>query len=345
MQGSVNGIPTMGFKLNTMVSNPSILVVGGSNADTTCLIKDLIQHFGDDIKKTIISQVTDYSTKYMNIKNAEHHSEYSGDIIHNILVEQEILITNPKSKPSVEDADSLVIIDHYLSNTDFGEKSLQQLLFNGRHLKIGYVCAISKVENVVQEMLNNFDYIFILHKDANDAKKIYNHYCGMFPSFNSFELFYREAMKKHGYMVICNDKTKSTLTEKVFWYGTMPNTVLAVNINNIVNNIVESDSDSETDIEYYAPTHKKQANLIPEFDSELDSDAELNEILDTDSEMDLKFKPKRSRKQSNSIFTPIEPELELKPSYKSKNKDINLTLNITIDKQHLDKNITLNLKF
>jgi len=69
------------------------------------------------------------------------------------------------------------------------------------------------------EMRSNFDYIFLLAEDTiNNRKKLYEHYAGMFPTFDIFQQVFSDLTENYGMMVINNRIHSKNITDKVFWY-------------------------------------------------------------------------------------------------------------------------------
>ena len=67
------------------------------------------------------------------------------------------------------------------------------------------------------EMRSNFDYIFLLAEDfISNQKRLYEHYAGMFPSFDIFKQVFAEVTQNYGVMVINNRIHSSNITDKVF---------------------------------------------------------------------------------------------------------------------------------
>ena len=72
---------------------------------------------------------------------------------------------------------------------------------------------------ITPELRCNFDYIFLLAEDFySNLKRLYDHYAGMFPTFDSFRTVFKELTNDFGCMVIVNRGARSTFLEKVFWY-------------------------------------------------------------------------------------------------------------------------------
>ena len=89
---------------------------------------------------------------------------------------------------------------------------------------------------ITPDMRTQFDYIFLLAEDFySNLKRIYDHYAGMFPTFESFRQIFTQLTDDYGCMVIVNttrdndhDKNKNNFLNKIYWYKAEK-----VNMNNI----------------------------------------------------------------------------------------------------------------
>jgi hypothetical protein len=69
------------------------------------------------------------------------------------------------------------------------------------------------------EYRSNFDYIFLLAEDTiSNRKRLYEHYAGMFPTFDIFQQVFTDITEDYGMMVINNRIHSKNITDKVFWY-------------------------------------------------------------------------------------------------------------------------------
>ena len=71
-----------------------------------------------------------------------------------------------------------------------------ELLFNGRHYQLMYMLTMQFPLGITPELRCNFDYIFLLADDnTSNIKRMYEHYAGMFPDFNSFKQVFTQLTK------------------------------------------------------------------------------------------------------------------------------------------------------
>src|SRR5207249_1272477 len=66
---------------------------------------------------------------------------------------------------------------------------------------------------------SNFDYVFLLEEDyISNMKRIYEHYAGMFPDFNTFRQVFMRLTEDYGAMVIKNRGKRHGTLEKIAFY-------------------------------------------------------------------------------------------------------------------------------
>jgi hypothetical protein len=95
--------------------------------------------------------------------------------------------------------------------------SLFLLYLLNHHLS--FILTMQYAVGIPPEMRSNFDYIFLLAEDTiNNRKKLYEHYAGMFPTFDIFQQVFSDLTENYGMMVINNRVHSKNITDKVFWY-------------------------------------------------------------------------------------------------------------------------------
>ena len=115
----------------------------------------------------------------------------------------------------------ILIMDDCMSSkgTWIKDQNILELFFNGRHHHVSFILTMQYAVGIPPEMRSNFDYIFLLAEDfISNQKRLYEHYAGMFPSFDIFKQVFAEVTQNYGIMVINNRVHSTTITDKVFWY-------------------------------------------------------------------------------------------------------------------------------
>lgn len=104
----------------------------------------------------------------------------------------------------------LVVFDECLSKEDLNKAGpLIQLLFNGRHYHITYILAAQYPYGISPELRTNFDYVFLGRDNfAANQKRMYDHYGGIFSTFETFRAIHNELTTDFGFMVV-NNRSRS----------------------------------------------------------------------------------------------------------------------------------------
>jgi len=69
----------------------------------------------------------------------------------------------------------------------------------------------------------NIDYVFILRENIiGNRKRIYEHYAGMFPTFEAFCQVMDQCTENYECLVVNNNSKSNKLQEQVFWYKADP---------------------------------------------------------------------------------------------------------------------------
>ena len=72
------------------------------------------------------------------------------------------------------------------------DKPILEMFYNGRHFQITFILTMQFPLGIGPELRSNFDYVFLLADDfVSNQKRIYDHYAGMFPNFESFRRVFR----------------------------------------------------------------------------------------------------------------------------------------------------------
>ena len=94
-------------------------------------------------------------------------------------------------------------------------------IFNeGRHFQISpFILTMQYSMGIGPELRNNFDFVFLLGEDTfSSRRKIYEHYAGIFPTFDIFNQVFSQVTDNYGCMVLDNRLRSTDIKRKVFWY-------------------------------------------------------------------------------------------------------------------------------
>jgi hypothetical protein len=228
-------LPIREFKLESMCENPAIVMIAKRASGKSWVCRSILKHF-KDIPVGIIIAPTEkmanppfYSDFF---PDSYIHYEYKSETIEQLLVRQDIMIEKKmdrenEGKRSV-DPRGFILMDDCLSKKGswMKDQPIMELLFNGRHYQLMYMLTMQFPLGITPELRCNFDYIFLLKDDFySNLKRLYDHYAGMFPTFDSFRLVFKELTSNFGSMVIVNRGACDNFLDKIFWYRALNDSV------------------------------------------------------------------------------------------------------------------------
>jgi hypothetical protein len=225
--GSNMSLPIKEFKLESMCENPAIVMIAKRASGKSWVCRAILKHF-KDIPVGIIIAPTEkmanppfYSDFF---PDSYIHYEYRSDIIEKLLYRQDKMIEKQVDKEKLGkkiDPRGFILMDDCLSTkgTWMKDQPVMELLFNGRHYRLMYLLTMQFPLGITPELRCNFDYIFLLAEDFySNLKRLYDHYAGMFPTFDAFRAVFKVLTDDYGSMVIVNRGARANFLEKVYWF-------------------------------------------------------------------------------------------------------------------------------
>lgn len=213
------------FTFDQFVQDPAIIMIAKRGSGKSWVVRAVLDFF-KNIPVGLIIAPTDRMNKFYGkfFPDSYIHYEYKTEIIENVLKRQILMIEKEaerKTKGKKLDPRAFIIMDDCLGQKGSWakDKPIQELLFNGRHYRIMYILTMQFPLGIAPELRCNFDYIFLLADDTiSNQKRIYDHYAGMFPTFDSFRQVFNQLTADFGSMVIVNRGVKKSIFDKVFFY-------------------------------------------------------------------------------------------------------------------------------
>lgn len=215
------------FKLDSMVENPAIVMIAKRASGKSWVCRDILRNFKDIPVGLIIAPTEKMSDPpfYSDFfPDSYIHYQYKSEIIERMLYRQDVMIEKQKEKAKdgkIIDPRGFILMDDCLSKKSswMKDQPIMELLFNGRHYRLMYMLTMQFPLGITPELRCNFDYIFLLSEDFySNLKRLYDHYAGMFPTFDSFRQVFKDVTSDFGAMVIVNRGARSSFLEKIFWY-------------------------------------------------------------------------------------------------------------------------------
>lgn len=219
-------LPIKKFNINEMVDHCTIAMIAKRATGKSFLTREIMYQ-----KKNIAAAIAISRTEKLNsfysefIPDSYIYSEYSSDILTRIYERQSKMSEDNKkrikeNKEPKNDAVMLIMDDCMSSKgTWLKDPNILELFFNGRHHHLSFILTMQYSVGIPPEMRSNFDYVFLLAEDTiSNRKRLYEHYAGMFPTFDIFQQVFSDITENYGIMVIDNRVHSKNITDKVFWY-------------------------------------------------------------------------------------------------------------------------------
>ncbi len=218
-------LPIRDFKLEWFCDNPSICMIAKRASGKSYVCRAIIKHFSYIPGGIIISKTEKMNCFYGKFfPDTYIHYEYKSEILENLLIRQDVLIEKCKEKykkGKKVDPRTFLVMDDCLASkgTWMNDGPILEIFYNGRHYQILFILTMQFPLGIRPELRCNFDYIFLLAEDFySNQKRLYDHYAGMFPSFDFFRQVFLQVTDEYGCMVIVNRGVRKELIDKIFHY-------------------------------------------------------------------------------------------------------------------------------
>jgi hypothetical protein len=218
------------FEIKDMCEHATIAMIAKRASGKSYLTREIMYH-----KKSIPAGIAISRTEKLNkfysdfIPDSYIFSEYDSDILSKVYERQSIMNEENKVRKNhgktEKDDRVIIIMDDCMSSkgTWLKDPNILELFFNGRHHHMSFILTMQFSLGIPPELRSNFDYIFLLAEDmTSNRKRLYDHYAGMFPTFDIFQQVFSEITADYGCMVINNRIHSTNITDKVFWYKAKP---------------------------------------------------------------------------------------------------------------------------
>jgi hypothetical protein len=214
------------FNIEDMCEHATIAMIAKRASGKSYLTRELLYHKRDIPSAIAISRTEKLNKFYSDfIPDSFIFSEYEPDILSRIYQRQAIMNEDNARRKKIgkreKDDRLMLIMDDCMSSkgTWLKDPNILELFFNGRHHHLSFILTMQFSLGIPPELRSNFDYIFLLAEDINsNRKRLYEHYAGMFPTFDVFCNVFSHLTADYGCMVINNRIHSPNIADKVFWY-------------------------------------------------------------------------------------------------------------------------------
>jgi len=209
------------FDMSNVTDNSVVALIGKRDTGKSFLCKDILFHHKNIPVGQVISGTEGANQFYSKmVPKLFIHNEFNSQIIQNMLKRQKMLIEKMNGGQNNIDPRSFLILDDCLyDNTWAKDKFMRSVFMNGRHFKLLFLLTMQFALGIPPNLRTNIDFIFILRENyVSNRKRLYEHYAGMFPSFEMFCQVMDQCTENYECLVINNNAKSNKLTDQVFWY-------------------------------------------------------------------------------------------------------------------------------
>ena len=211
----------------TKIKSDSVVVfIGKRNTGKSYCMKDIMS-YNRDIPVGVVVSPTERANGYFEkfIPKMLIYDELEEKLVSKFLNRQ-INITKDKKRElekhgsSTIDPRAFLILDDCMYNkASIKDKNIRCIFMNGRHYKIFLLITMQHGLGLPPDLRSNIDYVFIFRNNIEiEREKIYNHYAGMFPTFDVFNQVMNQCTENFECLVIDNKTQSNNINDNVYWY-------------------------------------------------------------------------------------------------------------------------------
>lgn len=214
------------FDMSKIGKGSVVILIGKRNTGKSFLCKDLLYHKRDIPIGTVISATEGSNQFYGKIMPSLFiHEEFNQEIVLNLVKRQDMIVKKLNNQmdtigKSTIDPWAYLILDDLMFDTSWiKDKLIRQLFMNGRHKRLLFVITMQFSLGIPPALRTNVDYIFILRENIiSNRKRLYDHYAGMFPTFEIFCQVMDACTNNFECLVIDNTTKSNKIEDMVYWY-------------------------------------------------------------------------------------------------------------------------------
>ena len=213
------------FDMSEIKDDKVVVLIGKRDTGKSFLCKDILYYHKDIPVGQVISGTEGANQFYSKmVPKLFIHGEFNTQIVQNMLKRQKMLIDKINAGQGNIDPRSFLILDDCLYDNSWAkDKWMRSVFMNGRHYKLLFLLTMQYALGVPPNLRTNIDYVFILRENyVSNRKRLYEHYAGMFPTFEMFCQIMDQCTENYECLVINNNAKSNKLTDQVFWYKAEP---------------------------------------------------------------------------------------------------------------------------
>ena len=212
------------FNMKEITHDKVVVLIGKRDTGKSFLCKDILYHHQNIPVGQVISGTESANEFYSSIvPKLFIHGEYKPQIVANMLKRQKTIIDKMKTNPNMDPRAFLILDDCLYDSSWTKDVNMRYVFMNGRHYKLLFILTMQFALGIPPSFRTNIDYVFILRENyVSNRKRLYEHYAGMFPTFEMFSQVMDQCTENYECLVINNNSKSNRLQDQVYWYKASP---------------------------------------------------------------------------------------------------------------------------
>ncbi len=209
------------FDMSDIKNDKVVVMIGKRDTGKSYLCRDILYNHRSIPVGAVISGTEGANQFYSKmVPKLFIHDEFKPEIVQNMLKRQKSMIEKMHGGDNSIDPRAFLILDDCLyDNTWAKDKNMRSVFMNGRHFQLLFLLTMQYALGIPPNLRTNIDYIFILRENyVSNRKRLYEHYAGMFPTFEMFCQVMDQCTENYECLVINNNAKSNKLSDQVFWY-------------------------------------------------------------------------------------------------------------------------------
>lgn len=215
------------FDISNIGKGAIVTIIGRRGQGKSFLVKDLLYYKRDVPICTVISASESSNRFYGDIMPSLFiHNEYSPEIVANLVKRQKLVTNKMKTqlatygKSNIDPYASFILDDlMYDAPTWIKDVNIKDIFMNGRHFNMMFLLTMQFSLGIPPAFRTNIDYVFILRENyISNRKRLFEHYAGMFPTFEIFCQVMNQCTENYECLVIDNTSLSNRIEDCVYWY-------------------------------------------------------------------------------------------------------------------------------
>lgn len=216
-----------------------VIFIGQSGSGKTALVMDYMMHLARTNILLGIAVVPSDQFELKDLHNPETssrlfsahipsklvHFKYSKDLI-DVFIKRSEAVKRSCSviDPTCTECDTrtFLILDDLMTYVKewANDPNLKNLFYAGRRLDVNLIFTMQDpLGGIPPSLRTNVNYVFLCKEPREKNKrKLYDHWCGYFPTFKAFDAAFTEITKDYRCMVIDQTSVEAGIENQVFWY-------------------------------------------------------------------------------------------------------------------------------